>query len=196
MSNESEIRPWAKVRMPENVYEQISGLPDPETCKEIDRALHIRIVGLLESNGITILGSSYRVKDRSRIVEKIERKGSSRAINDIFGIRVIITEESDREKIGRIIQSAFPLTPALLPDGKKSVRDYRNPAVRSEHIENHNPHMSDRYSAMHVNFVFRRAGSDVYDIGEVQVMTKEELKIYKETRPFYPNGHKLLTGLS
>jgi hypothetical protein len=191
MSNERENVLWAKARMPKSVYEQkdiLKGI-DVETREEICKALHLRIFVLLASNGIKIKSSSHRVKSDERIEEKIERKNVIYPfpLNDNFGIR-IITEEPDREKIKNIIQSAFPITPALLPDGKASARDYRDPSVRSEHIENHNPHMSDRYSAMHVNFIFRREGSDVYDIGEVQVMTKEELKIYNETRPFYSNG--------
>lgn len=190
--NERENVLWTKARMPQSVYEQkdiLKSISAPAR-EEICKALHLRIYSMLASNGIKIESSSHRVKTDERIEEKIKRKNVIYPfpLNDIYGIR-IITEESDREKIKNIIQSAFPATPALLPDGKASVRDYRNPGVRSEHIENHNPHMSDRYSAMHVNFIFRRKTSDVYDIGEVQVMTKEELKIYNETRPFYPNGH-------
>ena len=191
MLNERENILWAKARMPKNVYEQkdiLKGI-NVESREKICKALHLRIFVMLASNGIKIESSSHRVKTDERIEEKIKRKNVIYPfpLNDIFGIR-IITEESDREKIKNLIQSAFPATPALLPDGKTSARDYRDSGVRSEHIENHNPHMSDRYSAMHVNFIFRREGSDIYDIGEVQVMTKEELKIYNETRPFYPSG--------
>ena len=111
-------------------------------------------------------------------------------IRDIYGIR-LITEEEDRERIKNLIQSAYPATQKSFSDGKPSARDYRDPEVREKNIEKSNPCMSPLYSAMHVNFVFRCEGENVFDIGEVQIMTWEEFEIYRQTREEYSNSHDL-----
>ncbi len=180
------------VRMPENVYEQINSLPDVETRERMAKSLFVGFSYFLVLNNVKIdwEESGYRAKGLSRIENKIKRRDSVVPEGDIYGVR-FITEEENRVALSRLIQSAYPLTPNVFPWGKPSTRDYRNPEVRAGHIEKSNPHMSPIYSALHINFVFQRKGSNLLDIGEVQIMTHQELSIYKQTRDWYPNGHTL-----
>lgn len=184
---------YIPVRMPEDVYEQLRYIPDIKKRSEISKALFEGLSTLLTSNGAVIdweKSGARPPKTISRIEDKIIRRNSTDPARDIYGVR-FVTEEADRAWFAKLIQSAYPSTPNEFPGGKPSVRDYRKPEIRSSHIERLNPHMSPQYSAMHINFVFQREGSDLLDIGEVQIMTSEEYEIYKKTRNGYSNAYSL-----
>lgn len=187
VNTEREILFDYPVRMPKDVYEQLEHLSDFGERKMSCSALERGIVILLTSYGVKIEESSSRPKSVTHIKEKTRRRNSTTPLKDINGVR-IITEEGNRERLIDIIQSAYPATPKFFADGKPSARDYRDPKVREQNIEKSNPNMSPLYSALHINFVFQREGSTLYDIGEVQIMTQGEFEIYKQTRKDYPHG--------
>ena len=176
-------------RLPEDVYEQLRLLPEPEIGEEICKSLFFDIVALLNSEGIKVdfYKSGFRVKSLDRIKAKVESRNSTSPLRDIYGIQ-IITEERDRERIKDIIQSNYPATPKNFPDGMPSFRDYADTETREYIKSKFNPHISSLYSAMHVNIVFVREGVDVCDIAEVQVMTQAELALYNHTREEYLNA--------
>lgn len=177
-------------RMPENVYEQLRYLPSIEKRMAIAKAIFEGLSSLLVSHGVVVDWgqSGYRAKSVDRIEDKITRRNSTEPQGDIYGVR-FVTEEEDRVWLKNLIQSAYPQTPKVFSGGKLSARDYRDAGVREQHIERSNPHMSPMYNALHINFVFRREASMIYDIGEVQVMTPKEFVTYEETRKGYPNGY-------
>lgn len=194
MGSEKEKISECPIRMPEDVHEQKNNLPDIEIREKISKSIFTGLSFLLVLSGVEIdwEESGYRAKRIARIDDKIKRRGSTEPERDIYGVR-FITEEENREGLAHLIQSAYPLTPKEFPGGKLSVRDYRNPEVRAGHIEKSNPHMSPIYSALHINFVFQRNDSNLLDIGEIQIMTHQELTVYKETRDGYSNGHTFLS---
>lgn len=173
-------------RMPFNAYEQIQILPDFDFRMRISRNLFAGVGYYLNLLGVSFDKdlSTFRAKDVERIQEKITRRKSAVPVRDIYGIR-IITEDPRREWIKDILQKAYPLTPDMFPDGKPSVREYANPTIREFFREKHNPHTSPLYSALHVNVVFERLGSHLFDIAEIQIMNKRELEIYNDTREEY-----------
>jgi len=177
--------------MPENVYEQLRHLPDMEKRMLIAKEIFQGLSTLLVWNGVDVDWgkSGYRTKTVARIEDKIMRRNTSESQRDIYGVR-FITEENRRIWLKDLIQSAYPETPKFFTNGKSSSRDYRDSLVRGAHIEKTNPHMSPVYSALHINFVFKQEESNVFDIGEVQIMTTDELKIYNQTRDGYPNGNQ------
>lgn len=176
-------------RLPIDAFEQIKFLPRIDERERVCKALSLRLYTALKENGVKIEGMSVRAKPGDKIDKKIKRRNSTTPLRDIYGVR-FITSHPDREGVARIIQGCFPLTPKVFPDGMPSVRDYANSATREFVKSQFNPRISDRHSAMHVNIVFLRAGSDVCDIAEVQVLTPEEMRIYRETRDEYENGNK------
>lgn len=173
-------------RMPENAYEQLVNLPDKETRRELCLTLGQTILDLLDLNGIKVEKVTVRAKTAESMWRKIERRNSKAPLRDIYGIR-IITEESDRMRIKDLIQGLFPLTPEKFADGTPSFREYADPETRRQ-ARNRNKNISERHSALHVNVVFLREGSDYYDIAEIQVLSSEEMKIFEETREEYKNG--------
>jgi hypothetical protein len=175
------------LRMPRDAYEQKSSLPDETTRLAISRKIFSGLSFLLTSYQVEIdweKSGPRPTKDSARIDNKVKRRNSTDPMRDIYGAR-FITEDPRRGWLVSLIQSAYPATPKVFLSGKLSARDYRDPAVRASHIERFNPHMSPLYSALHVNIVFAREDSDILDIGEVQIMTHEELKIYEQTRGDY-----------
>lgn len=174
-------------RLPETVGEQLRLLPDAKIREEICHSLAIGITSLLVSNGVRIEEMSVRTKSVDRINEKIKRRGSMAPMRDIYGIR-IITEDTDRKRLKDLIQSAYPATPEVFPNGMPSSREYADSKIREFVQKNYNPKISDQHSALHVNIVFLREGECVFDIAEIQVMTAKELEIYKSTRESYVNG--------
>ncbi|HJY98135.1 MAG TPA: hypothetical protein VJ227_00265 [Patescibacteria group bacterium] len=174
-------------RLPSSVAEQIINLPDfcdrAGVCVDLARKLSL----VLETNGIEYSIVSFRPKTDDKIKEKLTRRGGASLMRDIYGVR-FITEEKDRLKIAKIVQDAFPFTPESFPDGMPSVRDYADPKVRDFVRSNFNPGISSRHSAMHINIVFLREGSSLFDIAEVQILTPEEMRIFKETREEYESG--------
>lgn len=176
-------------RMPFSVSEQLvkANLPPYEERERICTALVIRLLNEFDRNHIKIEDWTSRAKTKEKIIEKVERRKSTFPVRDIYGLR-FITWEKDRERIAKIIQGAFPETPEKFANGMPSVRDYANPAMREFVKSGYNKQISDRHSALHVNFVFLRAGSDIFDIGEVQILTPKEMEIFNETREEYENG--------
>lgn len=180
-------------RMPENVYDQLNHLPDVSIRGRICESVATGVYTLLTFHGIKIDDVSCRTKSVERINEKIKIRKSTGVIRDIYGVR-FITEEPDRSKIKDLILSAYPLTPVVFSDGRPSVREYADPAVRDFIREKYNPHISSEHSAMHVNVVFKREGSNVLDIAEIQVMNAQELTTYNLTRESYVNGRNGSNG--
>lgn len=194
MTIERNVEFAASPRMPKDVYEQLDRLPCDEERGEICMELAQKIYSLLSNNHIVVDNITMRVKSEARMNSKIERRGSTAPLRDIYGIR-IITEYPDRAKIAAIVQSAFPLTPEKFEDGMPSVREYANPETRQFVKSNFNPRISERHSAMHINIVFRgkdltimASPTELLDIAEVQVLNEEEMRIFKETRGEYENG--------
>lgn len=183
---ENEREKIAAPRMPINAYEQFVNLPDKETRSGLCLTLGQAILDLVDLNGIKVEKVNIRVKTAESMWRKIERRNSNAPLRDIYGIR-IITEEPDRMKIKDLIQRAFPLTPEKFADGTPSFREYADPETRRQ-SRNRNKNISERHSALHINVVFLREGSDYYDIAEVQVLSSEEMKIFDETRGEYKNG--------
>lgn len=184
MRNEKE-KPRV-LRMPENAYEQLVNLPDKEVRRGLCLILGQAILGLMDLNGIKIEKVTVRAKTAESMWRKIERRKSEAPLRDIYGIR-LLTEEPDRMKIKDLIQKVFPLTPGEFADGTPSFREYADPETRRQARER-NKRISERHSAMHINIVFLREGSPVYDIAEIQVLNNEEMKIFEETRGEYKNG--------
>lgn len=175
------------VRLPKDVFEQISALPCDEERGEILVDLAIKLGALFGRNGIPLEAVTMRIKSREKIQKKIERRGSSAPLRDLYGVRFVISN-ADRAGLAKIIQDAFPDTPEKFPDGMPSVREYADAQTRQFVKANFNPRISERHSAMHVNIVFPRDGSDLYEIAEVQILTPEEMQIFRETREEYENG--------
>ena len=175
-----------EIKIPTKVSEQLLYIPSESYRINVCQQLFKGLVFFLTSYGveIDISVSGYRTKTLDRVNEKIIRRKSDVAMRDIYGVR-IITEDTRREWIKDLIQSAYPLTPKVFPDGKPSVREYADPVVREFFREKHNPHTSPIYSAMHVNIAFERVGSPYLDIAEIQIMNNEELGIYNDTRDEY-----------
>lgn len=175
-----------EIKIPTKVSEQLLYIPNESYRINVCQQLFKGLLFYLSSYGVEIDRevSGYRTKSVNRINEKIVRRKSDVAVRDIYGVR-IITEDIRREWIKDLIQSAYPLTPKVFPDGKPSVREYADPIVREFFREKHNPHTSPIYSAMHVNIAFERVGSPYLDIAEIQIMNKMELGIYDETRDEY-----------
>lgn len=173
-------------RMPADVFEQLSNLPDPETQEKICENIYNKVCAILNSHGVVFYEeiSSCRVKSKERIEEKIKIRGSTLPVRDIYGTRMIVGEV-DRYRVSNMIKDGFPLTPDVFTDGRPSAREYADPAVRDFISKNFNPHISSFYSALHINVVFHRMGADLYDIGEVQIMTKEELMASHISRDSY-----------
>jgi hypothetical protein len=190
MSIETEKLFEVTGRMPESVHEQIANLPVFQEREQISKAIFEGIAILLATQDIHFdkTDSTYGTKSLSRIYNKIGRRNTEDPQGDIYRCRFEL-EIGNRGFVKDLIQAAYPLTPKVFPWGKPTARDYRDPAVLASHIEKSNPHMSPLYSALHINFVFRRKGSRILDIGEVQIMTKKEYEIYKQTRDGYSNGY-------
>ena len=131
--------------------------------------------------------SSYRVKSREDIREKSITRKSVSPVRDIYGVRFVVRNE-DRFKITNLA-TYFPLTPDFFADGRPSVREYANPNVRSYIRGAFNPNIGE-YSALHINIVFQRNNSKIYDIAEIQIMTKDELTVSKNNRNLYTNVRK------
>jgi len=176
-------------RLPEGVFDQMGYLPEMSIRQEICRNLFNDIVSLLASHGIVVdlTKSSYRAKEAVRIISKAAGRRSNLPVRDIYGIQ-IITDEPDRGRMRDIIQSNYPATPESFPGGMPSFRDYANSQTRDYIKSTFNPHISDRYSAAHINFVFRRNNLPFFDIAEVQIMNHAELAIYNHTREEYLNA--------
>jgi hypothetical protein len=174
-------------RMPSSVSEQLANLPPEEERKQICMALAVRLLNEFNRNHIKIEGGSVRAKTKERIIEKVERRKSTDPMRDIYGMR-FKTWERDRAKIAKVIQAAFPETPEKFANGMPTVREYADPKMREFIKANFNSRISDRHSAMHVNFVFLRAGSEIFDIAEVQILTPREMEIFNETREEYENS--------
>lgn len=65
---------------------------------------------LTKSAGIDVLTVSYRTKERSSALGKIERKGyrePAKQLTDLSGIRVVVYFESDVQKVADVIAGAF-----------------------------------------------------------------------------------------
>jgi hypothetical protein len=176
-------------RLPADVFEQIRFLPRIDERERICVAISKRLATALKDNGVKIEDVETRAKQADSIEDKIKRRGSTNPLRDIYRVR-FITNYPDRSRVARIIQDSFPLTPKVFPDGMPSVRDYANPETREFVKSRFNPRISDRHSAMNVNIVFLRNGSRLCDIAEIQVLTTEEMALYKETRSEYENGNK------
>jgi len=172
-----------------DVYEQMANLPSMKDQEKICKGLFTEVLAVLVDNGVDVdfEKSSYRVKSREGIEGKIKTRGSNAPMRDIDGIRVVVADK-DRNNVTGMILDAFPLTPSNFPDGRPSVRDYASPSVRVFIRANFNPNISSEYSALHINVVFKREGSDIYEIAEVQIMTEEEYTAYFKTREIYKNG--------
>lgn len=173
-------------RMPTDVFEQLSNLPDKETQEKICEGIYNKVCAILNSHGVVFYDdiSNCRVKSKERIEEKIKIRGSTLPVRDIYGTRMIVGD-TDRYRVADIIKFGFPLTPDFFEDGRPSVREYADPLVREFISKNFNPHISSLYSALHINVVFHREGAMLYDIGEVQIMTKDELETSHHTREIY-----------
>lgn len=184
MSVEREITESG--RMPVDVYEQLANLPDSETQTKICGTIYDKVCSILDYHGITFYKeeSNCRIKSKERIEEKIKIRGSTRPVCDIYGTRIIV-DDADRYRVSDIIRFGFPLTPDFFEDGRPTVREYADPNMRDFISKNFNPHISSLYSALHINVVFHRDGANLFDIGEVQVMTKKELEMSKITREVY-----------
>ncbi len=188
MSIEIETESERIPHMPADVYEQLAALPEEEVRSAICTNLALGLSILLADNGVKFEDVTARVKTKEKIERKITRRGSAGPVRDIYGVR-FITREPDRGRIAKIIQSAFPNTPQKFENGMPSVREYADSETRALIQANFNPHISDRHSALHINIVFLREGTNIYDIAEVQILTPDELKIFYETREEYENGH-------
>lgn len=173
-------------RMPIDVYEQLANLPDLETQNKICEGIYNKVCSILDYHGIVFFEemSKCRVKSKERIEEKIKIRGTTLPVRDIYGNRMIISD-TDRYRVADIIKFGFNLTPDFFEDGRPSVREYADPLVREFISKNFNPHISSLYSALHINVVFHREGAILYDIGEVQIMTKDELMSSLNTREGY-----------
>lgn len=186
MSPERESKILA--RMPETVWQQIASIPHPGERENICKALSELLKHRLKKEGVKIEKVfPPRAKSLDRIEEKVKIRKTEAPLRDIYGVR-FITNYPDRQKLAKIIQSAFPLTPAKFPDGMPSIRDYADPKIKEFVKKNFNPRISERHSALHVNVVFLRPGETFYDIAEIQVLTSEEMRIFEETRGEYENG--------
>lgn len=187
MNLERESR--LSARLPEDVYEQIRNLPDVGLRIEITESIFKGLSTLLTLNDVEIdwkLSGPRPPKTIARVEDKIIRRNSKAPAADFYGGR-FVTQDPRRTWLKDLIQSAYPLTPEFFATGKPTARDYRDPKVRESHIEKMNPHMSPIYSALHINFIFLRDNSNLYDIAEAQIMTHEELGIYKLTHDGYKN---------
>ena len=186
MSIEREITEYG--RMPGDVYEQLVNLPDLETQEKICETIYGKVCSILDYHGIVFYEevSNCRVKSKQRIEEKIKIRQSTRPVCDIYGTRIVVSD-TDRYRVADIIKFGFPLTPDFFEDGRPTVREYADPNMRDFISKNFNPHISTLYSALHVNVIFHRQGASLYDIGEVQIMTKKELEMSKITREVYVN---------
>src|SRR5512146_1306900 len=85
-------------RMPKDVYEQFAHLPCDEERGEICMELAQKIFSLLSNNHVIIENVTMRVKSEARMQSKIDRRGSTAPLRDIYGIR-IITEDPDRARL-------------------------------------------------------------------------------------------------
>lgn len=187
MSIEQSVERNQSMRLPNDVYEQIKALPCDEERGEILGDLAVKLAAILGRNGIPLEAATMRIKSREKIEKKIERRGSTAPLRDLYGVRFVI-ESPDREKIAKIIQDAFPGTPEKFADGMPSIREYANAETRKFIKANYNSHISDRHSALHINIVFPRNETGLYEIAEVQILTPEEMQIFRETREEYENG--------
>jgi|GEM_PF-4914311 len=173
-------------KMPESIQEQLTNLPCEEERGEICAELAVQLFSLLTSNGIVVENATFRSKESKKIEKKGEIRNSKAPLRDIYGVR-FITNEKNRVRVAEIIRSQFPLTPEKFDDGMPSVRDYADPEMKAFVKANFNPRISERHSAMHINIVFQREGAKIYDIAEVQILSEDEMKIFKETREEYEN---------
>lgn len=93
---------------------------DSRTERWLDEALQTHgrlapmVAGLVESlvaaAGIDVLTVAYRTKQRSSVLDKIERKGyrdPTRQLTDISGVRIVVYFESDVQKVADLIAEAF-----------------------------------------------------------------------------------------
>lgn len=174
------------VRMPADVFEQIGTLPAEGRRVEVCRRLFEDIVRLFTLNNIEydLAASSYRIKKVGDIRKKVIRRNSTDPLRDIYGIRVV-TEKWPRQDLVEIIQSQYPLTPKKFANGMPSFREYADPDTRDFVRKNFNPNIYHEGGALHVNIVFKRMDSNLYDIAEIQVMNAKEMEIYKATREGY-----------
>lgn len=191
MRNEKEVPAILrrKIRMPQDVSEQIADFPSKEESKTICRALEVRIRNIFAAAGEEILDLTWRVKTDESIKEKTERKNSTEPIRDRFGLRVV-ARVRDRLDTAKMIQADFPLTPRFFANGFPSIREYADPKVRDLIKQNFNPNISDLHSALHVNIAFLTSDSSRLKIAEIQIMTPEELEVYHSTREGYKNGKR------
>lgn len=173
-------------RMPEDVFDQLINLPSDAVQEQTCRKIFDGVASILINNGVAFDAgrSSYRVKSREDIRKKSLTRKSDSPVRDIYGVRFVVSEE-DRFRVGKMIQPQFPLTPDFI-DGRPSVREYADTKVRNYIREKFNPNIGE-YSALHINLVFRREGAEVYDIAEVQIMTKRELEASQNNRGLYTN---------
>lgn len=174
-------------RMPKDVYEQMAVPICDEERGEILERLALRLFTILSTHGIVVEDGSMRVKTQEKIEKKIIKRNSTSPLRDIYGVR-FITSDPDRARIAEIIQLAFPLTPEKFENGMPTVRDYADPKMKEFIRGNFNPNIYLLGSAMHVNVIFPIEGRDILGIAEVQILTPEEMKIYKETHFEYKNG--------
>ena len=68
------------------------------------------VESLLHDNGIDYLAVTGRTKDRASALEKINRKSYSdpaQNMTDLSGIRIVLYFESDVQKVGELIKTAF-----------------------------------------------------------------------------------------
>ena len=178
-----------QARMPEYVFDQLISLPpdiiQDKTCKKV----FYEVAAILMKNEVVFdtEKSSFRVKSREDIRKKSITRKSISPVRDIYGVRFIVSE-ADRFRVQNMIQPYFSLTPETFSDGRPSIREYADLKVRDQVRENYNPNITDSYSALHINIVFQREGANVYDIAEIQIMTKKELEASKNSRRKYTGG--------
>lgn len=164
-------------KIPVNTLEQLAQLPSSEEQERILSRLYNSVIQLLAGNNLTVdlEKSSKRSKTREAIDRKINRRGTGKPILDIYGIRLILTEDQIHQAV-EILSTRYP-TPKRFPGGIPSERDYNDPTIPW------NPLRQPDYRAFHKNILFTD-GNQV-GIAEIQLMTAGQWEIAQANRQDY-----------
>ncbi|MDX6914206.1 hypothetical protein R9X49_03715 [Pectobacterium carotovorum] len=98
------------------------------TFKDMGLSIHALLSSLLRKRGIESHSISYRVKDKTSLSKKIDKKNkytSLRDITDILGFRIVTFYSTDIDEIEKLIREEFEVDKENSIDKRKSIEPDR-----------------------------------------------------------------------
>lgn len=164
---------------PENYNVQLHNLGSMEERTAEALLLQHDIEEILNINNIQIIQSTSRAKSIESIWAKIHRRMSycmNDPLGDVYGVRIILNQDHIY-LASKLLLEHFN-APKLFPWRLSSFVDYSQRGAKFRF-----PYSLPSYQAVHVYIPF--GTGDIYKIGEVQLMTPDQLKNANRNRRYF-----------